>query len=95
MAALGQAFDEAWGTIESNFCGDLRDIEKARYRLATALLSVASDDSRDVELLKRSALEAMALAYREDQQERRRAHGTVANHLTKLVVSVCNYGDER
>ena len=65
IAALGQAFDEAWGTIESNFCGDLRDIEKARYRLATALLSVASDDSRDVELLKRSALEAMALAYRD------------------------------
>ena len=77
------------GAIEGNFGGDLRDIEKARYRLATALLSVASDDSRDVELLKRSALEAMALAYREDQQERQRAHGTEASCLS------FNYGDER
>jgi len=50
---------------KANFCGDLRDIEKARYRLATALSSVAGDDSRDIELLKRSALEAMALAYRD------------------------------
>ena len=65
LAAMGQAFDEAWRSIEGNFGSDPRDIEKARYRLATALLSVADEDSRDVEALKRGALEAMALAYRE------------------------------
>jgi hypothetical protein len=65
LAAMGQAFDEAWRAIEGNFGGDPPDIENARYRLATALLSVASEDSRDVEILKRSALEVMALRYRE------------------------------
>jgi hypothetical protein len=33
--------------------------------LARAILSVADEDSRDVEVLKRGALQAMALAYRE------------------------------
>jgi len=32
--------------------------------MATALLSVANDDSRDVDALKRGALQAMALSYR-------------------------------
>jgi hypothetical protein len=35
----------------------------ARMRLANALLSVATEDSHDVEDLKRNALEAMALSY--------------------------------
>ena len=65
LAAMDQAFDEAWRSIEGNFGSDPRDIEKARCRLATALLSVADEDSRDVEALKRGALEAMALACRE------------------------------
>ena len=41
--------------------------EKARLRLAEALLSIASEDSRDVEVLKRAALQRMAL----DQKHRR------------------------
>jgi hypothetical protein len=65
LAAMGCAFDEAWNAIEGNFGGDASDVEKARLRLANALLSVANEDSRDVEVLKRAALEAMALAYRE------------------------------
>ena len=65
LKALGSAFDAAWLEIAGNFGSDPHDIEKARHRLATALLSVASEDSRDVEVLKRAALEAMALAYRE------------------------------
>ena len=64
LKAMGQAIDQAWQTIAGNFGDDPRDIERARLRLATALLSVASDDSRDVEALKRGALQAMALAYR-------------------------------
>ena len=35
------------------------------YKLATALLSIASEDSRDVEVLKKAALQQMALDYRE------------------------------
>jgi hypothetical protein len=61
VKALGQAFDEAWQSIEGNFGGDRRDIERARLRLANAVLSVANEDSRDVEALKRGALQAMAL----------------------------------
>jgi hypothetical protein len=65
LAAMGRAFDEAWLAIAGNFGGDPTDIEKARYRLANALLSVASEDNYDAEALKRAALETMALAYRE------------------------------
>ena len=64
LKVIGQAFDEAWQSIEGNFGNDPRDIERARMRLATALLSVASEDSRDIEALKRGALQAMALSYR-------------------------------
>src|SRR6185503_21050069 len=65
LRALGQAFDEAWREIAGNFGNDPRDIEVARLRLATAVLSVAYEDSRDVEVLKNGALQAMAIAYRE------------------------------
>jgi hypothetical protein len=62
---MGQAFDEAWQSIAGNFGDDPSDTENARLRLANALLSVVHEDSRDAEVLKRAALEAMALAYRE------------------------------
>jgi hypothetical protein len=65
LKAIGQAFDEAWASIAGNFGDDPKDIEKARHRLANAMLSVASEDSRDFEVLKRAALEAMALGYRD------------------------------
>jgi hypothetical protein len=63
LNVLTQAFDEAWRTIAGNFGSDPDDIERARLRLAEALLSVASEDSRDVEALKNGALQAMALYY--------------------------------
>jgi len=64
LKVIGQAFDQAWAQIEGNFGDDPKDAERARYRLATALLSVASEDGRDVAALKNAALEAMALGYR-------------------------------
>jgi hypothetical protein len=64
MKAIGDAFDAAWVEIAGNFGNDPVDIDNARYRLANALISVASEDSRDVEVLKRGALEEMALYYR-------------------------------
>jgi hypothetical protein len=54
LKAINQAFDEAWASIAGNFGED--QVERARLRLATAILSVASEDSRDVEVLKRESL---------------------------------------
>jgi len=65
LKAMGRAFEEAWAEIAGNFGDHPVDIEAARLRLAKALLSVASEDSRDAEALKRGALGAMALAYRD------------------------------
>jgi hypothetical protein len=63
LKVLSQAFDEAWASIERDIaCHQLR--EAMRLKLATALLSIASDDSRDVDVLKRAALQAMAGDYR-------------------------------
>ena len=64
VKAVGQAFDRAWLEIAGNFGNEPNDIERARNGLATALLSVASEDSRDVAVLKQAALQRMALDYR-------------------------------
>jgi hypothetical protein len=64
VKVIGQAFDKAWDDIAGNFGEEPATIELARLRLAEAVLSVASEDSRDVEALKRGALEAMALRYK-------------------------------
>jgi hypothetical protein len=64
LKALGQAFDEAWFQIAGNFGDEPADIDKARLRLARALLSIAHEDSRDVGVLSRAALEQMALDYK-------------------------------
>jgi hypothetical protein len=64
LKAIGQAFDAAWAEIAGNFGDDRADVEKARVRLADALLSIAHEDSRDVDVLKRAALLRMALNYK-------------------------------
>jgi hypothetical protein len=64
LKAIGQAFDEAWAEIAGNFGNDPREIEAARLKLANAFLSVASADSRDVQAVKRAALQRLALDYR-------------------------------
>ena len=61
LNAMTQAFDQAWSVIAGNISPDAS--EAARLRLANALLSVATEDSRSVGALKRKALEAMALSY--------------------------------
>ena len=62
--AIGHAFDTAWTVIAANFPNDPVEIEAAREKLANALLSIASEDSRDVEVLKNAALQRLALDYR-------------------------------
>jgi hypothetical protein len=64
LKVIGQAFDEAWEEIAGNF-GDPQDIEQARFRLANAVLSIAQEDSRNVEALKHAALQRMALDLRQ------------------------------
>ena len=64
LKAIGDAFDAAWAEIAGNFGDNPAKIENARYSLANALLSMASEDSRDVEVLKQAALQRMALDYR-------------------------------
>jgi hypothetical protein len=64
LKAIAQAFDEAWQNIAGNFGGDAGAIEAARLKLANALLSVASEGSRDPEVLKIAALQVMAGEYR-------------------------------
>ena len=62
VKAMTTAFDEAWKVVAGNFDSDTT--EAARVRLAKALLSVAWEESRDVEALKLGALQAMAFSYR-------------------------------
>lgn len=64
LRAIGQAFDAAWVEIAGNFGDHPAHVEAARLKLANAVLSMATENSRDVEVLKRAALERMALEYR-------------------------------
>jgi len=71
LSAVGKAFDAAWAEIAGNFGNDRGEIEAARLSLARAMLSIADEDSRDVDVLKTAALERMALDYRLRGDERR------------------------
>ena len=65
LRAVGQAFDEAWATIEGNFGEGPLVIEAARAKLANAILAEARVKGRaDVEALKAAALRTVALSYR-------------------------------
>src|SRR5215813_4148818 len=61
--AVGQTFDDAWEEIASRFLHDPTETEAARLMLATALLSVADDCSRDVGAMEKGALEVMSGIY--------------------------------
>jgi hypothetical protein len=64
LKVIGEAFDVAWAEIAGRFSDAPGEANVARLRLATALLSVASEDSRDVEALKKAALQRMTSAHR-------------------------------
>ena len=78
LKAIGPAFDKAWLEIASNFGDGPEDIERAQYQLAMALLSVASENSRDVAVLKQAALQRMAL---DREQPNRRLLTRSQNHF--------------
>ena len=60
---MGEAFDLAWSEIADNFGADRAEAETVRSKLANALLSVASEDSRNAHVLTRAALQRFALDY--------------------------------
>jgi len=62
LKAILEAFDAVWAEIAGNFGNDTLTIEAARLKLATALVTIASEGSRDVEVLKKAATR-MALDY--------------------------------
>jgi len=64
LKAINQAFDQAWAEIAYYFAGDPKVTDAARIALANAILSVASNDSQDVVVLKRAGLQVMAHNYR-------------------------------
>jgi hypothetical protein len=64
LEAIGKAFDAAWEEIAGNFGNDPRQVEAARLKLASAMLSITNEESRDVEVLKQAALERLTLDYR-------------------------------
>jgi hypothetical protein len=61
IKAMGQAFDQAWAEIAGSFGTTPAEVENARLQLAEAMLSVATEDGKDVAALKAGALEAMAM----------------------------------
>ena len=63
LRVMGEAFDGAWLVIAGNFGSDDHDIQRARGKLADALLSVVREHERDSEALKNRALQVMALQY--------------------------------
>lgn len=72
LKAIGQAFDTAWQEIAGNFGRDAVEVEAARLQLASALLSIANEESRNAAVLKRAALERMALDYKDGPAGSRR-----------------------
>ena len=66
VAVIGEAFDRAWAEISAHFPDGNDHVERARTRLAHAVLAMADQESRDPDLIKRQALEVMALTYRDD-----------------------------
>ena len=48
LSVIGKAFDAAWAEIADTYGND--PVVAARLRLASAMLSIASEDSRDVEV---------------------------------------------
>jgi hypothetical protein len=64
MPAISNAFEAAWAEIAWIFDKDPSGTDKAREHLARAVLSIAGEDSRNVDGRVRAALERMAADYR-------------------------------
>jgi len=63
LKLVSQAIDEAWAQITTYFGDDPVIIEGARLALASAILSLASDENRDVGALKHAGIQAITKQY--------------------------------
>jgi hypothetical protein len=63
LKVIFQAFDVAWAEIAHHFEGHPTQVDAARERLAHAVLAVADEHSKDVQALKRTALQVLGLSY--------------------------------
>ena len=70
LKVIGQTFYEAWQEIAGNFGSDPQEIEAVRLKLAEAFLSVALGDLLDPQVLKRAALQRLALDFRNQAQHK-------------------------
>lgn len=59
VAVAVAAFDGAWAEISAQYT-EPAEVDTARVLLAKAVLSVTSEDSRDVDVLKAAALQVIA-----------------------------------
>ena len=62
LRTIGQAFDQAWADVDDTFTTPMAK-EAARLFLANAILAVATNDSRDIDALRRHGLGALARKY--------------------------------
>jgi hypothetical protein len=58
LKVITQAFEEVWASIADQY-KTAEQVDAARVQLANAMLSVANDGSRDVQVLKHAALLVM------------------------------------
>jgi hypothetical protein len=56
--------------LAGNFGDDPTEIDAARIKLANAILSIASEHSMDAEVLRKAALQRMALGWRNEGSPR-------------------------
>jgi len=62
MKFVSEAFDSVWRKVGGHFQGP-SEKEAARVILASAILAVATNQTRDIGLLKQAGLRAMRLTY--------------------------------
>jgi hypothetical protein len=63
LKVIFQAFDAAWVEIAHHFEGHPARVDAARERLAHAILAVADEQTKDAQVLKRTALQVLSMSY--------------------------------
>jgi hypothetical protein len=64
VRAMMDAFDAVWSSVHFHFYDSPETFERARLRLANAILGAAAYPGQDVESLKTAGLRSMAMQYR-------------------------------
>ena len=70
LQVITAAFDAAWAELAPTFGDKFEDVDRARTRLAHAVLAAADEGSREVADLKCSALQIIDIIYRRGSNSR-------------------------